>query len=314
MNSPTLDYHNLLVDLKNNGYESLNNRTGKTTTFLLNKSLTYDRLPYPATKHVAMKSSVAEMLGYLKGYDSAEQFRKLGTKTWDANANAPAWQNREINTEGKDYMGRVYGVQGRDWRIPSEFVEDTNSVDQLAKILKNLKAGIDDRGEILTFWNPGEIHKGCLRACMHTHHFSLTPSASNASDGELDTLHLTSYQRSADIPLGMPFNMLQTWFLLSFVAWLTDKKVGKVTHNIVNYHIYEDQWEGVEEQIGRIGEGMALDVRNEGKDFCFEGLAALFPERDSLDTMLEIVDFVTLKDIGFPVVEHMSKIDFPFSV
>jgi len=88
-------------------------------------------------------------------------------------------------------MGRVYGVQGRRWRnsVGEEF-------DQLHKIYDNLRNGIDDRGEILTFYNPGEFHMGCLRPCMHTHTFSLLGGK----------LYLTSSQRSCDVPLGQNFN------------------------------------------------------------------------------------------------------------
>ena len=84
-------------------------------------------------------------------------------------------------------MGRVYGVQGRAWRKPNG-----ETIDQLRKIVNNLSRGIDDRGKILTFFNPGEFDLGCLRPCMYTHTFSLVG----------DTLHLTSYQRSCDVPLG----------------------------------------------------------------------------------------------------------------
>lgn len=191
-NSPTLNYHNLLLDILQNGEDVYNSRTGKTTRQVLNKTFTYSKLPLIFTKKVAIRSAVAEMLGYLKGCDSAADFRELGTKTWDANANAEAWQSSDF-CAGKDDMGRVYGVQGREWKVPGiigtaysdPHTGRTNEVDQLAKILHNLSAGIDDRGEILTFWNPGEFHLGCLRPCMHTHHFSLLG----------DTLHITSAQR-----------------------------------------------------------------------------------------------------------------------
>src|SRR5690606_39876414 len=79
------------------------------------------------------------------------------------------------------------------------------SVDQLRKVVDNLSRGIDDRGEIITFYNPGEFHLGCLRPCMHTHNFSLLG----------DTLHLTSYQRSCDVPLGLNFNQVQVFVFLA---------------------------------------------------------------------------------------------------
>lgn len=123
-------------------------------------------------------------------------------------------------------MGRVYGVQGREWRK-----HDGSSLDQLRKIVDNLSKGIDDRGEILTFYNPGEFELGCLRPCMHTHQFSLLG----------DTLHLNSFQRSCDVPLGLNFNQIQCFVLLALMAQITGHKAGVAYHKIVNAHIYENQ-------------------------------------------------------------------------
>jgi thymidylate synthase len=130
------------------------------------------------------------------------------------------------NRKGEDDMGRVYGVQARQWRKP-----DGTHLDQLRKVIDNLSRGIDDRGEIITFYNPGEFELGCLRPCMHTHTFSLLG----------DTLHLTSYQRSCDVPLGLNFNQIQCFVLLALVAQITGHKPGKAYHKIVNAHIYENQ-------------------------------------------------------------------------
>lgn len=88
---------------------------------------------------------MAELLGYIRGYDNAADFRQLGTKTWDANANLnQAWLNNPYR-KGEDDMGRVYGVQGRAWAKP-----DGGHIDQLKKIVDDLSRGVDDRGEILT--------------------------------------------------------------------------------------------------------------------------------------------------------------------
>ncbi|QDJ13525.1 thymidylate synthase [Mergibacter septicus] len=207
-----------------------NQRTGKRCLTLINADLTYDvanqQFPLITTRKSFWKAAIAELLGYLRGYDNAADFRKLGTKTWDANANDnTAWLNNPAR-KGTDDMGRVYGVQGRRWQKPNG-----ETVDQLRKIVDNLSKGIDDRGEILTFYNPGEIELGCLRPCMHTHTFSLLN----------DTLYLTSYQRSCDVPLGLNFNQLQVYTLLALIAQITGKKAGQAYHKIVNAHIYEDQ-------------------------------------------------------------------------
>ncbi|MEL0629009.1 thymidylate synthase [Psychromonas aquatilis] len=213
-----------------------NERTGKRCLTVINADLEYDvgnnQFPMITTRKSFYKSAIAEFLGYMRGYDNAADFRALGTKTWDANANLnEAWLNNP-HRKGEDDMGRVYGVQGRAWAKP-----DGTTLDQLKKIVENLKNGIDDRAEILTFYNPGEFGMGCLRPCMHTHTFSLLG----------DTLHLTSYQRSCDVPLGLNFNQVQVFAFLALMAQITGKKAGKAYHKIVNAHIYEDQLELMQE-------------------------------------------------------------------
>lgn len=207
-----------------------NSRTGKRCLTVINADLEYNvaqnEFPMITTRKSFFKSAIAEFIGYIRGYDNAADFRQLGTKTWDANANLnDAWLNN-IHRKGEDDMGRVYGVQGRSWAK-----SDGGTMDQLQKIVDNLSQGIDDRAEILTFYNPGEFHLGCLRPCMHTHNFSVL-------DG---TLYLTSYQRSCDVPLGLNFNQIQVFFFLAIMAQITGLKPGTAYHKIVNAHIYEDQ-------------------------------------------------------------------------
>jgi thymidylate synthase len=209
-----------------------NERTGKRCLTVVNADLSYDvannKLPIITTRKSYWKSAIAEILGYIRGYDNAADFRALGTKTWDANSNEnQVWLNSPFR-KGEDDMGRVYGVQGRRWQKP-----DGSTLDQLKKIVDNLSRGIDDRGEILTFYNPGEFEMGCLRPCMHTHTFSLLN----------ETLYLTSYQRSCDVPLGLNFNQIQVFFFLQIMAQITGNKAGTAYHKIVNAHIYEDQLE-----------------------------------------------------------------------
>lgn len=264
-----------------------NERTGKRCLTVINAELTYDvaanQFPLITTRKSFWKAAIAELLGYLRGYDNAADFRAIGCNTWNANANDnEAWLNNP-HRKGEDDMGRVYGVQGRRWQKP-----DGGHVDQLKKIIDNLSKGIDDRGEILSFYNPGEFHMGCLRPCMHTHTFSLLG----------DTLHLTSYQRSCDVPLGLNFNQVQCFVLLALVAQITGHKPGKAYHKIVNAHIYEDQLE------------LMRDVQLKREPFEPPQLH-INPEIKSLE---DIETWVTLNDFEVTGYQCHEAIKYPFSV
>lgn len=264
-----------------------NKRTGKRCLTVINADLEYDvannQFPLITTRKSYWKAAIAEMLGYLRGYDNAADFRAIGCKTWDANANDnPDWLNNP-HRQGEDDMGRVYGVQGRRWQKP-----DGSTLDQLQKIADHLKQGIDDRGEILTFYNPGEFDMGCLRPCMHTHTFSVLG----------DTLYLTSYQRSCDVPLGLNFNQVQVFFLLKIMAQISGLNPGKAYHKIVNAHIYEDQLE------------LMRDVQLKREPFPSPKLH-INPEIQSLQ---DLETWVTLADFEVEGYEYHPPIAYPFSV
>lgn len=223
-------YLDLCHHIVNEGVWIKNERTGKRCLTVINADLTYDvdeqKFPLVTTRKSYYKSAIAEMIGYLRGYDNAADFRKLGTKTWDANANLnQAWLDNPYR-KGEDDCGFIYGKVARNFPKP-----DGGSIDLLKKIVNDLEKGTDDRGEILTFYHPGVFHMGCLRPCMYSHHFSLLG----------DTLYLNSTQRSCDVPLGLNFNMVQVYFLLAIMAQITGNKPGKAYHKLVNAHIYEDQ-------------------------------------------------------------------------
>jgi thymidylate synthase len=264
-----------------------NQRTGKRCLTVVNADLEYDvagnQFPLITTRKSYWKSAIAELLGYLRGYSNAADFRALGTKTWDANANQnEAWLNNPYR-KGEDDMGRVYGVQGRTWQKP-----DGGTVDQLKKVIDNLSKGIDDRGEILSFYNPGEFHMGCLRPCMHTHTFSLLGH----------TLYLTSYQRSCDVPLGLNFNQVQVFTFLKLIAQITGNKPGLAYHKIVNAHIYEDQLE------------LMRDVQLKREPFPSPQLH-INPDIRSLE---DIETWVTMDDFEVTGYQCHEPIAYPFSV
>jgi thymidylate synthase len=264
-----------------------NERTGKRCLTVINADLEYDvannQFPLITTRKSYWKAAIAEIIGYLRGYDNAADFRALGTKTWDANANEnQAWLNNS-HRKGQDDMGRVYGVQGRAWAKP-----DGTTHDQLKKIVDNLSKGIDDRGEILTFYNPGEFEMGCLRPCMHTHTFSVL-------DG---TLYLTSYQRSCDVPLGLNFNQVQVFTLLKIMAQITGLKPGKAYHKIVNAHIYEDQLE------------LMKNVQLKREPFPSPQLEI----NSNIKSLGDIESWVTLNDFDVLGYQSHEAIKYPFSV
>lgn len=233
-------YIELCRRIVNEGEWVTNERTGKRCLTIINHDLTYavdqHKFPLLTIRKSFWKSAVAELLGYIRGLDSAADFRALGTKTWDANANDNrAWLNNP-HRRGQDDMGRVYGVQGRSWDS-----HNGKPYDQLGKIYSDLKNGIDDRGEILSYWNPGEFELGCLRPCMYNFQFSILGGK----------LYLNATQRSCDVPLGLNFNMVQVYVFLELMAQITGLQPGKAYHKIINAHIYEDQLDAVYEMLER---------------------------------------------------------------
>ncbi|NQZ31476.1 MAG: thymidylate synthase [Oceanospirillaceae bacterium] len=280
-------YLNLCQRIVDEGVWVENSRTGKRCLSVINADLEYNvganQLPLVTTRKSYWKAAIAELLGYLRGYDNAAQFSAIGCNTWNANANENQVWLENPNRKGEGDMGRVYGVQGRSWKKPGG-----GEVDQLRKIVDNLTKGIDDRGEILSFYNPGEFHLGCLRPCMHTHTFSLLGG----------TLYLTSSQRSCDVPLGQNFNQIQVFTLLALMAQITGHKAGTAYHKIVNAHIYEDQLE------------LMKEVQLKREPFASPQLH-ISPK---IKTLEDLETWVTLDDFEVTGYQHHEPISYPFSV
>lgn len=227
-------YTKLCTYLLNEGVWINNKRTGKKCLTGNTQFMQYDcNDPYPmlTLRRVFPYSAIAEILGYWQGRTSAADFRELGTKTWDANANkTKAWLANPLR-KGEDDMGHVYGYFGHNF----------GGVNQFEKVYNNLKNGVDDRGEIITYWKPDQFNEGCLRPCLHTLQFTLLG----------DTLHLQMTQRSTDVPLGLVSNSQQGVFMLKLMSKITGHKAGIVTHIINQPHIYEDQVDSIKELLQR---------------------------------------------------------------
>ncbi len=261
-----------------------NTRTNKRCLTVINADLEYtpEEFPVLTTKKLHWKPAIAEMLGYLRGYTSAAQFRAIGCNTWNSNANENEEWLRNPFRRGTDDLGRIYGAQGRDWKNP-----EGHTIDQLKDVYFDLKNHIDNRSEIITFMNPGERNRACLNSCVHTHNFSLINHE----------LYLTSYQRSDDLALGHGFNQVQiTWFLM-IMAQITGLKAKKAFHKIVNVHLYEDQVDMMEAQVIRTPYKSPKLLIN-----------------PKIKTLKDLETWVTTDDFELVGYKHHSAINYPFSV
>ena len=299
-------YLDLLTRTLDEGVWVDNKRTGQSCLTIINADFEYDCAsdipPLLLSKKVNYRAAFAEVLGYLRGYTNAEQFRALGTHTWDANANEnESWLNNP-HREGKDDMGIVYGATALMWPGYDQAIDALNPV--IEKILRHE----DDRGLIITFWNPAVFEYGCLRPCLHTWHFSILN----------EELHLTTYQRSADIPLGLPFNLLQGYFLVRVLAHIAGLKPGNLYMKFVNLHIYENQLRGVMEQLKRkpVSVKYADYQLPNGKEIACIAPTPVFPKFHIAEEVKTFDDLMSCPSTAFQIEDYYPQpfIKFPFSV
>lgn len=172
-----------------------NERTKTQCLTLIDETMEYDvgkgEFPLCTTRKSYFRQAIGEMLGYIRGYTSTEQFHKLGVHTWDANAKNPAWTETEIGKamiENGHDLGVIYGAAanaktninylGSGLTFCSNDKLNTIQIDnglgsRFVEIYNQLKEGKDNRGLIWSFWKPELFEYGCLRPCMYEHQFSL---------------------------------------------------------------------------------------------------------------------------------------------
>ena len=234
------NYLDLLRNIKENGkYHP--NRTGVGTLRLIGATLEFDMadgFPAMTTKKLAFRSVVGELLGFIRGYTSAQDFRSLGCHIWDANANENAeWLNNR-NRLGTDDLGRIYGAQWRKWTGPGYTIHD-----QLADCVTQIAKGSNSRRLIVDAWNPSEMDMMALPPCHVLHQYHV--------DNEDRTLSMTMYQRSCDTFLGIPFNIASYALLLQLVSFATGYRPGKLVMFLADVHIYENHIDQVMTQLER---------------------------------------------------------------
>ncbi|MDX1607896.1 MAG: thymidylate synthase [Candidatus Spechtbacterales bacterium] len=210
--------------------------------------------PALTTKKLAFNAVKGELIGFIRGVDNAADFRELGVRIWDANANEnEQWLNNP-NRRGQDDLGRIYGVQWRNWRsvklvprkilgirLPSFRVE-IKTIDQLKEVIEGIKNSPFSRRHIVSAWNPGELDQMALPPCHMEFQFFVR------STGHLD---LMMKQRSCDMFLGVPFNIASYSLLLHMVAQVTGYEPGEFIHYLGDAHIYHNHFEQVREQLER---------------------------------------------------------------
>lgn len=212
------------------------NRTGIDTRAVFGMQMRYrmgEGFPAVTTKKLAFETVKAELLCFINGASNLRDFHALGCHIWDDNANAPYWLPR-ARSEGD--LGRIYGVQWRSWRAP-----DGREIDQLADVIERINTDPNDRRLMVSAWNPGEIDEMALPPCHAFYQFFV-------ADGRLS---LQLYQRSADMFLGIPFNIASYSLLLHMVAQVTGLRAHEFIHTLGDAHIYHNHFDAVREQLSR---------------------------------------------------------------
>ena len=220
------DYLDLLERVLEEGTHKMD-RTGTGTRGVFGASLRFDLsrgLPVVTTKKVHLRSVIHELLWFIRGETNTASLRENGVSIWD-----------EWADENGD-LGPVYGSQWRSWRGA-----DGSTIDQLGEVVEEIKRNPNSRRLIVNAWNVGELSAMALPPCHMMFQFSVT-------DGRLSC---QMYQRSADLFLGVPFNIASYAILTHMVAQVTDLQVGEFIHVLGDAHIYDNHVEQVRTQLGR---------------------------------------------------------------
>jgi thymidylate synthase len=219
-------YLDLLRHVRSHGARK-DDRTGTGTLSVFGYQMRFDlaeRFPLLTTKKVHTKSVIHELLWFLQGSTNVAYLREHGVTIWDEWADA------------RGELGPVYGYQWRSWPAP-----DGKHVDQLAQVVAQIRHNPSSRRLIVSAWNVADIPKMALAPCHALFQFYV-------ADGRLSC---QLYQRSADIFLGVPFNIASYALLTLMVAQVTGLKPGEFVHTLGDAHLYLNHLEQADEQLSR---------------------------------------------------------------
>jgi thymidylate synthase len=265
MMHPDYVYLNALKNILENG-EDRPDRTGTGTRGVFGLQMRFDLqdgFPAITTKKLAWKAVVSELLWFIEGSGDENRLKEIlhgerytDKKTiWSDNATAPYWVNKKLQRHPGD-LGRVYGVQWRRWRKPLVRINKVvlQNHDQLIELINGIKDDPYSRRHIITAWNPGELDIMALPPCHMMAQFYV-------SNGKLSC---QMYQRSADMFLGVPFNIASYALFTHMIAQVCNLEVGDLIITIGDAHIYNNHFVQVKEQLTR--EPMPLATLNLNPD------------------------------------------------
>jgi len=226
-------YLNLLSHVLENGTDR-GDRTGTGTRSVFGHQMRFDLskgFPVTTTKKLHLRSIIIELLWFLRGETNVKWLQERGVSIWDE------WADKDGE------LGPVYGYQWRSWPTP-----DGQSIDQIKGLIKSLKENPNSRRHIVSAWNPALVDDMALPPCHTMFQFYV-------ADGKLSC---QLYQRSADIFLGVPFNIASYALLTMMLAQVCDLEVGDFVHTFGDAHLYHNHFEQAKEQLSR--ETLALPV------------------------------------------------------
>jgi thymidylate synthase len=221
-----VQYHQLLRLVLDQG-KSRADRTGTGTYSVFGAQARFplaDGFPLVTTKKVHLKSIIYELLWFLQGNTNVKYLNEHGVSIWDE------WADAEGN------LGRIYGAQWRDWRTG-----DGRSIDQIKSLIEQIRTNPSSRRLIVSAWNVGELDKMALPPCHTLFQFFV-------HEGELSC---QLYQRSADLFLGVPFNIASYALLTLMVAQVCRLKPGTFVHTFGDLHLYSNHLEQARLQLSR---------------------------------------------------------------